>query len=63
METIMVTRRVGVGEVEQIIHTTFTTDINGDITENVTLSTPRDPSDSQKLRVLTSKDFGREWMK
>lgn len=57
----MPTRRVQVGDTEQIITTQWLKDANGDTRECITLETPKAPTDTQRLRLQTLKDTGRRW--
>ena len=57
----MPTRRVQVGDIEQIITTQWLKDANGETHECVTLETPKAPSDTQRLRLQTAKDLGKKW--
>ena len=61
----MVTKRIQIDSIAQIVTTSFEPDAAGrnGVREIVTLETPKRVTDTQKLRVLTVRDFGKSWAK
>ena len=44
-----------------IVTRTFTRDVDGQFVEHVTLESPRNLTETARLRLVTARDLGRAW--
>jgi hypothetical protein len=57
----MTSRIVRVGRIQQVITTTYTTQPDGTVHEHITLATPNQLTDTQRLRIQKTWENSHDW--